>query len=111
MPAYYLDSSAVVKGYAAEQGSERIVQLLEEGAEHELYLSRIGMVEMAAALFSKVKTGELEIGRTVSAVALLREDVDAVYQVVEVDPVTAEEAIEVAERHELPAYNCLQLHC
>lgn len=109
MAAYYLDASAAVKGYAAEQGSRRIVRLIEEGADLELYLSRVGVVEIAAALFGKVKTGELEPEQAASAMALLREDASAVYRVIELDPATAERAIEVADRHRLRAYGCLQL--
>lgn len=109
MAVYYLDSSAAVKGYAEEQGSRRIVGLIGEGAEHELYLSRVGVVEVAAALFGKAKAAELEPEQAASAVVLLREDVRAVYRVVEVDPATADRAIRVAESHRLRAYDCLQL--
>ena len=58
MATYYLDASAAGKGYVAEWGSERVLRLLEGDAEHELYLSRLGMVEIASAIFGKVKAGE-----------------------------------------------------
>ncbi|MDP8951343.1 MAG: type II toxin-antitoxin system VapC family toxin [Actinomycetota bacterium] len=97
MAAYYLDASAAIKGYAAEQGSRRLLQLIEEGADHALYLSWVGVVEVAAALFGKAKTGELEPEQAASAVALLREDASSVYRIVEVDSAVAERAIEVAD--------------
>ncbi len=107
--AYYLDASAAVKGYVSERGSRRVVQLLEGDAGYELYLSRIGSVEIAAAIFGKVRAGEARSEEALSAVTRLRADVDAVYRIVEVDPTTAERAIEVAARHRLRAYDCLQL--
>lgn len=109
MTAYYLDASAAVKGYVAERGSERVLQLLEENAGHELYLSRIGVVEIAAAIFGKVKAGEARSEEALLAVARLRADTQDVYWIVEVDPATADRAVEVAERHRLRAYDCLQL--
>jgi predicted nucleic acid-binding protein len=107
--AYYLDASAAMKGYVSERGSRRVVQLLEGDAGYELYLSRIGTVEIAAAIFGKVRAGEARSGEALSAVTRLRADVDAVYRVVEVDPATADRAIEVAARHRLRVYDCLQL--
>ena len=107
--AYYLDTGAAVKGYVSERGSRRVVQLLEGDAGYELYLSRIGTVEIAAAIFGKVRAGEARSGEALSAVTRLRADVDAVYRVVEVDPAMADRAIEVAAHHRLRACDCLQL--
>lgn len=109
MAGYYLDASAAVKGYVAERGSERVLQLFEGEVGHELYLSRIGVVEIAAAIFGRVKAGEARAEEALSAVARLLEDAQNVYQVVEVDPETADRAIQAAERHRLRAYDCLQL--
>ncbi len=53
MDAYYLDASVAVKGYIADRGSRSMLQLLEGGANHEMYLSRIGTVEVAAALYRR----------------------------------------------------------
>lgn len=61
MTTYYFDASAAVKGYVAERGSSRILELLGGDAEHRLYLSRVGMVEVAAGIFGKVRAGESEI--------------------------------------------------
>ena len=57
MSAYYLDASAAVKGYVAERGSRRVLQLLEEGSKNEMHLGRIGVVELFAALFRKAACG------------------------------------------------------
>ncbi len=107
MTVYFLDASAAVKVYVQERGSDRVEEILDQG--EDFYLSRVGVVEVAAAIFGKTKTGELEIGQAAAAVALLREDVEDVYQAIEVDPVTADRGIEAAERHKLRAYDCLQL--
>ena len=109
MSVYYLDASAAVKGYVAERGAEEVLRLLDPEEGHELYLSRIGAVEIAAALFGRVRTGETSFEGARAAVSRLREDLADVYEVVEMDPITADRACEVAERHLLRAYDCLQL--
>ncbi len=109
MVAYYLDASAAVKGYVAERGSRRMLQLLEEGPDHDLYLSRIGTVEVAAALFRRATAGGAQPGEVSSAMSRLREDIQDLYWIIEFSVATAEQAIKVAERYRLRAYDCLQL--
>lgn len=109
MPVYYLDASAAVKGYASERGSEEVLKLLDPEEDHELYLSRVGVVEVAAAIFGRVRTGEAGIEEARADMARFRSDLISVYRLVEFVPATSEKATEVAERHLLRAYDCLQL--
>lgn len=107
MAAYYLDASAALKAYSEEQGADRVEEILEHGTE--IHLSRVGVVEVAAAFFEKARVGEMRMEEAVSALEEFRLDVESVYRIVEVGPVTAEKAIEIAERHRFRAYDCLQL--
>lgn len=109
MSAYYLDASAAVKGYVAERGSRKVLRLLEEGSENEMHLGRIGVVEVFAALFRRAAFGEEVTEEAVSAAARFREDLRYSYRIVEFSVATAERAVEVAGRHRLRAYDCLQL--
>jgi predicted nucleic acid-binding protein len=109
MPAYYLDASAAVKGYVSERGSARVLDLLGAGPGHELYLSRVGVVETASAIFRRVETGETELEEALFAVNRLKEDANGTYAIIEVVSETSERAIEVAEKYRLRAYDCLQL--
>lgn len=92
-----------------ERGSDKIVALLGPAAEHELYVSRICIVEVAAGILGKVRTGEADFEEAVSYVRVFLGDLEDMYQVAEVDAVTTEKAVEVAQNHLLSAYNCLQL--
>ena len=47
---YFFDSSALVKRYAYETGSDWIVALTEPSASHSLYIARITAVELVSAL-------------------------------------------------------------
>lgn len=108
--ACFFDASAAVKAYFEEEGSERVEELLEDSGS-EVYLSRVGPVEVAAATYRKVAAGDLEAEEASLAVEQLRSDVDSVYHLVEVGAVVAERAMRVAERHRLRGYDCLQLAC
>lgn len=109
MAHYYLDASALVKGYIGELGSNRIVAVLSHVSGHELYISRIGIVEVAAGILGKVRTREAAFEEAVSYVRVFLGDVEDMYQVVEAAPITTEKAVEVAQNHLLCAHDCLQL--
>lgn len=50
MPAYFFDSSALVKRFASETGSEWVVGLLRPSAKNKIYIARITSVEVIAAV-------------------------------------------------------------
>ncbi|MBA2692629.1 MAG: type II toxin-antitoxin system VapC family toxin [Rubrobacter sp.] len=68
-------------------------------------------MEVSAAIFRKASAGEMNAGEAALAVEELRSDVEHVYQTVEVGEVVAERAMEVAEKHRLRGYDCIQLAC
>ncbi|MEK7407640.1 MAG: type II toxin-antitoxin system VapC family toxin [Acidobacteriota bacterium] len=57
MSPVYLDSSAWVKRYCRETGSDRVTTLFASG--RQLLCSRLGLVEVVAALARKRKSGSL----------------------------------------------------
>lgn len=59
MTAYYLDSSAIVKAYAPEQGSAWVQNLSDPTSGHTLQTVQLSGPEVIAALFRKVRTGTL----------------------------------------------------
>lgn len=107
LDTYYLDASAAVKAYFEERGADRVEEILEHGTE--IHLSRVSIVEVAAALFGKTKTGEMRMEEAVSALEEFRRDVQSIYRIAEVSTTTTDRAIKVAERYRLRAYDCLQL--
>jgi len=58
MTRYFLDTSAVVKHYRQEAGTDKVDALFVE-PQAVLILSRLGAVETISALAMKVRTGEL----------------------------------------------------
>jgi predicted nucleic acid-binding protein len=76
---------------------------------HELFFVRITAVEIAAALYRRVRGSTLAAAQAASAVAALRRDLGGIFRVVEVSSVLAHLALSIAERHRLRGYDCVQL--
>ena len=56
---YFLDSSALVKLYHPEKGSDKVEKLFTE-PDRRILISRLACVEIVSALALKVRTGALE---------------------------------------------------
>jgi predicted nucleic acid-binding protein len=54
-----VDTSALVKYYHPEVGSSRVIAIADDPS-NVLFISRIGLVEIHAALARKIRTGELQ---------------------------------------------------
>ena len=59
MGQYFFDTSALVKRYRSEQGTD-VVDGLFADAESSFVISRLGIIETISALALKVRVGELE---------------------------------------------------
>jgi hypothetical protein len=56
---YFLDSSALVKRYAVELGTTWINGLCDPSNSNSLLIANVTLVEVAAALASKRRSGEI----------------------------------------------------
>jgi predicted nucleic acid-binding protein len=109
MAVYYLDTSALVKRYAQENGTAWISALTDPAAGHDLYTVRLTGPEMIAALFRKARMGQVRLDEVVRSANNFREDWRRQYQIVEVTDAVADRAMELAERHALRGYDAVHL--
>jgi predicted nucleic acid-binding protein len=106
---YYLDTSALAKRYVREPGSGWIRNLFASTQGHRLWTVRLSGPELVAALWRKVRTGEESAANMGQAVQAFRTDWQHRYQIVEVTPLVAEEAMRLAEQHGLRGYDAVHL--
>ena len=59
MSLYFLDTSALVKYYRREEGSDFVERLFTTVADHRV-ISRLAMVEIESAFATRVRTGEID---------------------------------------------------
>jgi uncharacterized protein len=109
MAQYFLDSSALLKRYRREIGSEWMLHL--PGASERLVVARLAHVEVTAAL---VRRGR-EFGNTseqvASALATLDREMLEIFGIIELASPVISRAIELAKAHALRAADAIQLAC
>ncbi len=106
----YLDTSALVKRYAIEKGTVWVRSLFVIEVENAIYLSQIGVVEVAAALSRKVRTKKLEPQEYEEALELFLTDVrNQDFHLLPIDSATTDLAIALTRRHPLRGYDAVHL--
>jgi len=105
---YFLDSSAILKRYLAEQGSRYIGELLNE-PDAVFYIAQIAAVEVASALTRQSLNKQISKRRVQTALAQFRGDRADIYRVVAVTDPLIEYAMQLAQTHALRAYDAIQL--
>src|SRR5262249_5768469 len=76
---------------------------------HRLWTVRLSGPELVAALWRKVRTGEESAANMSQAVQVFRSHWQRRYEIVEVTPLLAEEAMRLAEQHALRGYDAVHL--
>ncbi len=109
MPVLFLDSSALVKRYVRETGSPWPIQQTNPVTGHMLYVARITGVEVVSAIVRKARAGGLAAVDVANALVDFHADFSGGLSIVEVDAPVVNEAIRLAEKHGLRAYDAVQL--
>jgi uncharacterized protein len=107
--AYFFDSSAIVKRYVRETGTAWVRRLTRRGQPDPIYLARITAVEVTSAVARRRQTGKPTPARAQSIFALFRGHLIKRYLIVEMTPALVNDAMRLADIHELRAYDAVQL--
>lgn len=108
MPCF-LDTSALVKLYVREPGTEAIFRFLDTAAGTEIIISALAAVEFTAALKAKERLGILKSAAEAEIWGRFQEHLGWQYiQQAVTDPVL-QRAAALARRHVLRAYDAVQL--
>ena len=105
---HYLDSSALVKRYAAERGTGWVETLCDDPAS-AVVIAHIGLVEIAAALAGKQRGGYLTSAHYEQLLAELMLDAQSQHVLVRVTESIVDEAVELTRRHRLRGYDAVHL--
>ena len=115
MGSYFLDTSAIIKRYVDEIGSEWVTAICQPKAEHTITISQITLVEAVAAFCRKAR--EQQLSQRISkaerdrVIESLRRDARKQYNMVRVIPTIYTQAGELCRTHRLRAYDAMQLAC
>jgi predicted nucleic acid-binding protein len=106
---YFVDSSALVKRYVQETGTLWVRSVTRHNPLNRIYLARITVVEVTAAVARRRKGRTLTSPRASSILHRFRKHVAGRYSIVEITPALLNEATKLANSHELRAYDSVQL--
>ena len=109
MPAYFLDSSAVLKRYVAETGTDWVESLFHPQGTNQISVASICGVEVVAAISRKSRGGGLPVPDASRILRAFRSDFRRDFDVIELESTLIEVAMDLAERHGLRGYDAVQL--
>ncbi len=102
MPVFYLDTSAILKRYRSEQGTEVVDRLLlDPPPENRFYTSSLAALEVRSALSRLVRGGHLDRNLADDLIARFGEDTLRVIQLWPLDDSILSIALRVAARYGL----------
>lgn len=110
MSYFYLDTSAVVKRYVPEVGTNWIMNLVNQSANQTIFLAEITLAETAAAIAAKHRTpGGITLQERDAAVDLFLRHYHSEYQLIPVVRVMLDRSIWLTQSYNLRGYDAVQL--
>src|SRR5882672_8372299 len=109
MPAYFLDSSALVKAYRQETGTDRVTQLLK--GPDPIIVARLAQVEVSSAIVRRGREGAVAAADLQAALAELDREFSETFDVIELTEEIMARATSLARAHGIRAADAIQLAC
>ena len=109
MSIAYLDTSALVKQYVMEIGSDWIRTLLRTGRTPTVFTSHLTVVEAICAFARRRREGTLSPEDHAQMLTSFEYDSKYLYNVLAVEPAVIQTAQRLANQHPLRAYDAVQL--
>jgi uncharacterized protein len=108
LAVYFLDTSALVKLYVQEAGSDRLY-LLTEAGDNSIVLSSLAQVEFRSAIRKRERMRETAPLLAKKAIELFERHLETDYVTRSIDAAILDRAKALVDRHGLRAYDAVQL--
>ena len=109
MDFYFFDSSAAVKNYINEAGTNWVKSIFASIPQSEIFMVSITEVEVVAAFARRRKGKTLTVIDANVAIAQFRADFSKDFSTVETVPKIISQAVYLADKHSLRGYDAVQL--
>lgn len=106
---YFLDSSALVKRYVMESGSDWVLQITDPSSDNQIHVAAVAWVEVVSALARQHRAGKILLSDQVDALNSCRFDFIHQYRLVDLTDPVIQRAVMMAEVHFLRGYDAVQL--
>ncbi len=108
MSTFFFDSSALVKRYAQETGTSWVIGITDPQSNNSLYIVRLTVVEVTAALARRRRGNSLTPSDAASALAQFNHDLVNQYRIIEISPQLLNTAAGIADQYALRGYDAVQ---
>jgi len=109
MTDYFFDSSALVKRYVLETGTNWIVSICDPQAGNTIFLAQITSVEVVSAIARRRRNRSLSGANAATILNDFRLDSSNQYFFVDITDALINRAITMADNHALRGYDAVQL--
>ena len=109
MNFYFFDSSAIVKNYITEAGSDWVKQIFNAISTDVIYAASITQVEVVAAFARQRKGLKLSVIDATTAISQFNQDFQSDIREIELKSNVLSEAVLLAEKYSLRGYDAVQL--
>jgi predicted nucleic acid-binding protein len=109
MPAFFLDTSALVKRYVMETGTAWVVGLTDTASGNRCWASDLARVELLSALYRRVRAGALDPADAQRAEGAFDADRRTHFRLLAVTPEIVTRAVHLVTAHPLRANDGIQL--
>ncbi|MBD2195476.1 MULTISPECIES: type II toxin-antitoxin system VapC family toxin [Calothrix] len=109
MAIYFIDSSALVKRYIRENGSNWVLGLFDPSLNNEVFIAAITGVEIIAAITRRSRSGSISITDAAIIRNQFKSDLQKDYQIVEITDNIINSGMVLSETYGLRGYDAVQL--
>lgn len=109
MAFYYLETSALVKLYVREPGTERVLALANRAAENRLAILALAQVELRSAVRKRERNGEIPGLVATHLLDAFRRHLESRFVTQKVTDFVLDVASMLVDRYALRAYDAIQL--
>lgn len=109
MAFYYLETSALVKLYVLEPGTERLVRIASDVSENRLVVLALSAVETRSAIRRRERAGDIDPMAASFMLDRLQQHMESRFLRQGVSDAVLDAALEMIDRYALRAYDAIQL--
>jgi uncharacterized protein len=106
---YFLDTSALVKLYVQEPGTDRLLPLISDRPENRFAVLTIAVVEIRSAIRRRQRAGDIDAEVATAVLENVQSHMETRFIRQAVNETVIDTALEMIDRYTLRAYDAVQL--
>lgn len=109
MALYYLETSALVKLYVLEPGTDRLLQIAGNLSDNRLAVLALSPVEARSAIRRRERAGDIDHRTAALIIDRLQRHLESIFVRQALNDAVLDGAVEMIDRYALRAYDAVQL--